>query len=44
MVFVAADSLSTFRRLLKRFLFRQSYPDVVYWYHPISGPCSGCAT
>ena len=33
---VAADSLSTFRRLLKRFLFRQSYPDVVYWHHPIS--------
>ena len=41
---VAANSLSTFRRLLKRFLFRQSYPDVVYWLHPISGPCSGCAT
>ena len=27
---VAADSLSSFRRLLKRFLFRQSCPDVVY--------------
>jgi len=27
---VAANSLSTFRRLLKRFLFRQSYPDLVY--------------
>ena len=41
---IAADSLSTFHRLLKRFLFRQSYPDVIYWHHPISGPCSGCAT
>jgi len=39
---VAANSLSSFRRLLKRFLFRQSYPGVVYWHHPISGPCSGC--
>jgi len=27
---VAANSLATFRRLLKRFLFRQSYPGVVY--------------
>jgi len=27
---VAANSLSTFRRLLKRFLFRQSYPDIIY--------------
>jgi len=27
---VAANSLATFRRLLKRFLFRQSYPDLVY--------------
>jgi len=27
---VAAKSLSTFRRLLKLFLFRQSYPDLVY--------------
>ena len=35
---IAADSLSTFRGLLKRFLFCQSYPDVVYWYHPISSP------
>ena len=43
---VAANSLSTFRRLLKRFLFRQSYPDIIYWlwHHPVSGPCSGCAT
>jgi len=38
------NSLSTFHQLLKRFLFRQSYPDVVYWQHVISGPCSGCAT
>jgi len=43
---VAANSLSTFRRLLKRVLFQQSYPDIIYWlsHHPISGPCSGCAT
>ena len=43
---VAANSLSTFLWLLKRFLFRQSYPDMIYWlwHHPISGPCSGCAT
>jgi len=27
---VDANSLSTFRRLLKRFLFQQSYPGVVY--------------
>ena len=27
---VAASSLSTFRRLLKRFLFKQSYPDITY--------------
>ena len=27
---VAANSLSTFRRLLKRFLFKQSYPDIIY--------------
>jgi len=27
---VAASSLSTFRRLLKRFLFKQSYPDIIY--------------
>ena len=27
---VVASSLSTFRRLLKRFLFKQSYPDVLY--------------
>ena len=27
---VAANSLSTFRRLLKRFSFRQSYPDIIY--------------
>ena len=26
----AANSLSTFRRLLKHFLFRQSYPDIIY--------------
>jgi len=38
---VAANSLSAFRLLLKRFLFRQSYPDVVYWHHLISDPCSG---
>jgi len=42
---VAASSLSTFRRLLKRFfLFKQSYPDIIYWHHPVSGPCSGCTT
>jgi len=41
---VAANSLSTFRRLLKRFLVKQSYPDIIYWYHPASGPCSGCST
>jgi len=27
---VAASSLFTFRRLLKRFLFKQSYPDIIY--------------
>jgi len=27
---VAASSLSTFRRLLKRFLFKQSYPGIIY--------------
>ena len=27
---VAASSLSTFRRLLKRFLFKQSYADIIY--------------
>jgi len=27
---VAASSLSTFRRLLKRFLFKQSYSDIIY--------------
>ena len=27
---VAASSLSTFRRLLKRFSFKQSYPDIIY--------------
>jgi len=26
---VAASSLSTTRRLLKRFLFKQSYPDII---------------
>ena len=26
---ISADSLLTFRRLLKRFLFQQSYPDVI---------------
>jgi len=26
---VAASSLFTFRRLLKRFLFKQSYPDII---------------
>ena len=41
---VATSSLSTFRPLLNHFLFRQSYPDVVYWHHPAGGPCSGCIT
>ena len=43
---VASNSLAIFRRLLKRFLslFKQSYPDIIYWHHPASGPCSGCAT
>ena len=41
---VAASSLSTFRRLLNRFLFEQSYPDIICWRHPASGPCSGCTT
>jgi len=27
---VAASSLSTFRRPLKRFLFKQSYPGIIY--------------
>jgi len=27
---VAASSLSTFRRLVKRFSFKQSYPDIIY--------------
>jgi len=27
---VAANSLPTFRRLLKRFLFKQSYPAIIY--------------
>jgi len=31
---VAASSLSTFRRLLKRFLFKQSYHDIIYWHNP----------
>jgi len=31
---VAASSLSTFRRLLKRFLFKLQYPDIIYWHHP----------
>jgi len=26
---VAASSLPTFRRLLNRFLFKQSYPDII---------------
>jgi len=26
---VAASSLSTFRRMLKRFLIKQSYPDII---------------
>ena len=26
---VAASSLSSFRRLLERFLFKQSYPDII---------------
>jgi len=34
----------TVRRLLKRFLFKQSYTNVIYWHHPTSGPCSGCTT
>ena len=41
---VAASSLSIFRRLLKRFLFKQLYSDIIYWHHPASGPCSGCTT
>ena len=41
---VAASSLSTFRRLLKRFLFKRPYPDIIYWHHPASGPCGGCTT
>jgi len=28
-VVAAASSLSTFRRLLKRFSFKQSYPDII---------------
>jgi len=27
---VAASSLSTFRRLVKRFSFKQSHPDIIY--------------
>jgi len=27
---VAASSLSTFRRLLERFLFKQSFPDIIH--------------
>ena len=41
---VAASSLSTFRRLLKRFLFKQSCPYIIFWHHPASSPCSGCST
>ena len=41
---VAASSVSTFRRLLKRSLFKQSYPVVIYLHHPASGPCSACTT
>ena len=26
------------------FLFKQSYPDIIYWHHPVSDPCSGCTT
>jgi len=36
-----ASSLSTFRRLLNHFLFKQSYPDSIYWH---CGPYSGCTT
>ena len=28
---------------LKRFLFQQAYPDIIYQQHPTSGPCSGRA-
>ena len=24
------------------FLFSQSYPDIIYCHHPVSGPCSDC--
>ena len=41
---VVANSLSAFHRLLKRFLFKQSYPDIIYWRRPVSGPCGGCTT
>ena len=35
--------MSTFCRLLKRFLFKQSCPDIICRHHPASGPCS-CRT
>jgi len=41
---VVASSLSTFRRLLKCFLFKQSYPDIICRHRPASGPCSGRTT
>jgi len=31
---VVANSLSTFRRQLKCYLFWQSYSDIVYWHYP----------
>jgi len=38
---VVTNSLSTFCRLLERFLFKQSFPDII---HRHSGPCSDCTT
>jgi len=31
---IAANSLSTYRQLLKCFLFCKSYPDIVNWHYP----------
>ena len=43
---VLAPSLSTFRRRLKTYLYKQSYPDLVLWLsiRHLSGPCDDNVT
>jgi len=41
---ISVDSLTTFRRHLKHYLFQKSYPDVILWLlycDTLSGPSSG---